>query len=334
MTNITREMMTTSILFELITLNKKKFIEPLPVVYHSEIQYPPFNKMFYLEHEEIKALTPAEVAKYRKEIDIRVTGDNVPKPVKTFAHLGLGERLMKSIEKQNFTEPTAIQRQAIPAALSGRDVIGIAKTGSGKTASFVWPMLIHIRSQPPLRKGDGPIGLIIAPTRELAQQIYFETRRYAKRFNLRVCPIYGGVPKVEQVKELKRGVEILVCTPGRLIDVIKMKKITNMRRVTYLVFDEADKMFNMGFEIQVRSIAGQVRPDRQTLLFSATFKKTVENVARDILQDPVRISVGIVGEVSFLGLFLKDVSSNVGGRVFAIVLFFRPTRMSIKECTL
>lgn len=176
----------------------------------------------------------------------------------------MGEKIGKAIAKQNFTEPTPIQKQSIPVALSGRDVIGIAKTGSGKTAAFVWPMLIHIRAQPPLQKGDGPIGVIVAPTRELAQQIFIETKKYAKRFRLRVCPIYGGVPKAEQVKELKKGVEILVCTPGRLIDVIKMKKITNMRRVTYLVFDEADKMFNMGFEIQVRSIAGQVRPDRQS----------------------------------------------------------------------
>ena len=196
--------------------------------------------------------------------DIRVTGENIPSPAKSFMHLGLGERLMKVIEKQEFKNPTPIQCQAIPAALLGRDVIGITKTGSGKTASFVWPMLIHIKAQPPLQKGDGPIGVVVAPTRELAQQIYLETKKYAKPFKLRVCPIYGGVPKAEQVKELKKGVEILICTPGRLIDVIKMKKITNMKRVTYLVFDEADKMFNMGFEIQVRSIAGQIRPDRQS----------------------------------------------------------------------
>ena|SRR3990167_2409228 len=103
--------------------------------------------------------------------------------------------------------------------------------------------------------------------RELAQQIYIETKKYSKGFGFKVCPIYGGVPKAEQVKQLKAGCEILVCTPGRLIDVIKMKKITNMKRVTYLVFDEADKMFNMGFEIQVRSIAAQIRPDRQSSFF-------------------------------------------------------------------
>ena len=173
---------------------------------------------------------------------------------------------MKAVEKQNFLEPTPIQRQAVPVALAGRDIIGIAKTGSGKTASFLWPLLIHIAAQPPLQKGDGPIGIIIAPTRELAQQIYLEACKYAKRMKLSVCPIYGGIPKAEQIKELKRGCEILVATPGRLMDIIKMKKITNMRRVTYLVFDEADKMFNMGFEIQVRSIASQVRPDRQSKL--------------------------------------------------------------------
>ena len=180
--------------------------------------------------------------------------------------MNLGETIIKTIKKHGYTDPTPIQRQAIPIALSGRDLIGIAKTGSGKTAAFILPMLVHIADQPPIRKGDGPIGIVVAPTRELAHQIYIESKKFAKGFGIRICPIYGGVAKVDQVKELKQGCGALICTPGRLIDVIKMKKITNMKRATYLVLDEADRMFDMGFEPQVRSIAGQIRPDRQSIV--------------------------------------------------------------------
>ena len=200
-----------------------------------------------------------------------MTGDQFASPVKTFAQMHLGTPLLNAIAKHGYSDPTPIQKQAIPIALNGRDIIGIAKTGSGKTAAFILPMLVHIHDQPPLRKGDGPIGVVVAPTRELAHQIYVEAKRFAKKFAVRVCPVYGGVSKNDQVKELKAGCEVVVCTPGRLIDVIKMKKITNMKRVTFLVLDEADRMFDMGFEPQVRSIAAQIRPDRQSLFFLVIF---------------------------------------------------------------
>lgn len=154
---------------------------------------------------------------------------------------------MSAIIKAEYTEPSAIQKQAIPAALQGRDIIGIAKTGSGKTAAFVLPMLVHIMDQEELSKGDGPIGLILAPTRELATQIYSEAKKFAKAYGLRVAAVYGGASKMQQFKDLRSGtIEILVATPGRLIDMIKMKA-TNLRRVTYLVLDEADRMFDLGF---------------------------------------------------------------------------------------
>lgn len=151
--------------------------------------------------------------------------------------------------------------------------------------------------QKELAEGDGPIVLIIAPTRELAQQIFVEAKKFSKAFNISCACAFGGGNLYEQVQACQEGVELLVCTPGRLIDLIK-KKGTNLKRVTYMVFDEADRMFDMGFEPQVRSIANHVRPNRQTLLFSATFKKRIEKLAREILIDPIRIIQGELGEAN------------------------------------
>ncbi|RZR84829.1 hypothetical protein BHM03_00011711 [Ensete ventricosum] len=168
------------------------------------------------------------------------------------------------------------------------------KVCSGKTAAFVLPMIVHIMDQPELDKGEGPIGVICAPTRELAHQIFIETKKFAKPYGICVAAVYGGVSKLDQFKELKAGCEIIVATPGRLIDLLKMKAVT-MVRATYLVLDEADRMFDLGFEPQIRSIVGQIRPDRQTLLFSATMPYKVERLAREILSDPSRVTVGEVG---------------------------------------
>ncbi|XWS46545.1 hypothetical protein CRYUN_Cryun14cG0077000 [Craigia yunnanensis] len=276
-----------------VVLDKKK-IEPIPALDHSFIEYEPFNKDFYEEKTSISGMSEQEVAEYRKSLAIRVSGFDVPRPVKTFEDCGFAPELMRVIAKQGYEKPTTIQCQALPIVLSGRDVIGIAKTGSGKTASFVLPMIVHIMDQPELQKEEGPIGVICAPTRELAHQIFLETKKFAKAYGIRASAVYGGMSKLDQFKELKAGCEIVVATPGRLIDMIKMKALT-MMRATYLVLDEADRMFDLGFEPQIRSIVGQIRPDRQTLLFSATMPRKVEKLAREILSDPVRVAVGEVG---------------------------------------
>lgn len=277
-----------------IAPKKNKIIDPLPPIDHSTIEYEEFEKNFYIEHEEISSLTPDKVQELRNTLGIRVSGPNPPNPVSSFAHFGFDEALMKVIRKCEYTQPTPIQAQAVPAGLSGRDIIGIAKTGSGKTAAFIWPLLVHIMDQKELAVGDGPIGLILAPTRELSQQIYNEARKFGKVYNINVVCAYGGGSKWEQSKALEEGAEIVVATPGRMIDLIKVKA-TNLQRVTFLVLDEADRMFDMGFEPQVRSICNHVRPDRQTLLFSATFKKKVKRLAQDVLIDPVRIVHGEEG---------------------------------------
>ena len=276
-----------------IVPKKSKDIDPLPPIDHSEIDYIDFEKNFYNVHKEIAKLTPDQVEELRQKLGIKVTGPLPPHPVTSFAHFGFDEALMKVIRKSEYTQPTPIQAQAVPGALGGRDLIGIAKTGSGKTAAFIWPMLVHIMDQKELQPGDGPIGLILAPTRELSLQIYNEAKKFGKVYNIQVVCCYGGGSKWEQSKALEGGAEIVVATPGRMIDLIKMKA-TNLQRVTFLVLDEADRMFDLGFEPQVRSICNHVRPDRQTLLFSATFKKKIERLARDILTDPIRIvQVGV-----------------------------------------
>ncbi|KAB0402619.1 hypothetical protein E2I00_009660 [Balaenoptera physalus] len=226
----------------------KKIIDPLPPIDHSEIDYPPFEKNFYNEHEEITNLTPQQLIDLRHKLNLRVSGAAPPRPGSSFAHFGFDEQLMHQIRKSEYTQPTPIQCQGVPVALSGRDMIGIAKTGSGKTAAFIWPMLIHIMDQKELEPGDGPIAVIVCPTRELCQQIHAECKRFGKAYNLRSVAVYGGGSMWEQAKALQEGAEIVVCTPGRLIDHVK-KKATNLQRVSYLVFDEADRMFDMGFGI-------------------------------------------------------------------------------------
>ena len=186
------------------------------------------------------------------------------------------------------------QAQAIPAIMSGRDMIGIAKTGSGKTLAFLLPMFRHIADQEELEEGDGPIAIILTPTRELCLQIGKECRKFVKAIDSRAVCVYGGTGISEQIAELKRGAEIIVCTPGRMIDMLAANsgKVTNLRRVTYIVLDEADRMFDMGFEPQVMRVIDNCRPDRQTVMFSATFPRLMEGLARRILQRPVEVQVG------------------------------------------
>ncbi|CAJ0582107.1 unnamed protein product, partial [Mesorhabditis spiculigera] len=276
----------------------KKHIDPLPKMDHASVAYKPFKKDFYKEHEEISKMNVFDAGRLRDKLDLKVAGNNPPKPVCSFAHFGFDQKLMAFIRKSEYEQPTPIQAQAVPAALAGRDVLGIAKTGSGKTAAYLWPAIEHIKHQPPLKEGDGPIALVVVPTRELAIQVYQEAKRFCKAHDINVICAYGGGSKWEQQNELQsQGAELVVCTPGRIIDLVKIKA-TNLQRVTFLVFDEADRMFDLGFEAQVASISQHVRPDRQTLMFSATFKPKVEHLARDALADPVRIVQGNIGEAN------------------------------------
>lgn len=220
-----------------------------------------------------------------------VQGRNVPRPVETFDEAGFPQYVLSEVKAQGFERPTAIQSQGWPMALSGRDVVGIAETGSGKTLTYCLPAIVHINAQPLLAPGDGPIVLILAPTRELAVQIQAEITKFGKSSRIRNTCIYGGVSRGPQIRDLSRGVEVCIATPGRLIDMLESGK-TNLRRVTYLVLDEADRMLDMGFEPQIRKIISQIRPDRQTCMWSATWPKEVRQLASDFLNDYIQVNIG------------------------------------------
>jgi ATP-dependent RNA helicase DDX5/DBP2 len=252
---------------------------------------PKFEKSFYKEDPIITARSSREVDEFRRQQEITVQGKNVPRPVETFDEAGFPGYVMSEVKAQGFTRPTAIQSQGWPMALSGRDVVGIAETGSGKTLTYCLPAIVHINAQPLLSPGDGPIVLVLAPTRELAVQIQQEITKFGKSSRIRNTCVYGGVAKGPQIRDLSRGVEVCIATPGRLIDMLESNR-TNLRRVTYLVLDEADRMLDMGFEPQIRKIIGQIRPDRQTCMWSATWPKEVRQLASDYLNDYIQVNIG------------------------------------------
>ncbi len=252
-----------------------------------------FKRNFYREDQTVANRSDAEVQEIRDHHQIKVFGKNVPKPVKTFAEAGFTGDIQSIIDKAGFVHPTAIQAQGFPAALSGRNVVGVAATGSGKTLSFLLPAALHIRAQAASTAGDGPVALVVTPTRELALQIQAESEKFVETgFGISSVCVYGGQGnRRNQASRLESGVDIVIATPGRLIDFLE-KRTTNLRRVTYLVLDEADRMLDMGFMPQIRKIVGQIRPDRQVLMWSATWPREVEALARDFIQDFVKITVG------------------------------------------
>lgn len=270
----------------------------LPPLDHSTITYDAFRKNVFAPPPQT-LLDPAAANALRQKLDIRVRVDEgvaVPPVSPTFEGLGLSHTMTQML-KREFDQPTPIQCQTVPAALSGHDVIGIAKTGSGKTGAFLWPVIHHITQLPAPQERGSPVVLVLAPTRELAKQIYDVCRQWVKPFNFRVVNMFGGSGTMSQVQALKECCEIVVGTPGRVIHFLRKRHLRSSL-IKCLCLDEADKMLDMGFEGQVRSICGQLRPDRLTLMFSATFKPNVQRLAQDLLIKPIRINVGAIGAVN------------------------------------
>ena len=276
-----------------------KRIDPTPQIHEPVFDNNfPLIKNIYIEASEITKMKPEEVDFLREKLgNISVHGLNVCCPIENWSQCGLPSPVMTLISHLNFVKPTAIQCQAIPCVLSGRDVIGCAITGSGKTLAFVLPAILHILAQPPLRQNEA-ICLFLSPTRELAIQTHIEASRFLKLLDLRSSCLVGGNDVEYQLKSLKNGVHVIVGTPGRLIDLISTNKNFNMGRVGFLCIDEADRMFDMGFEPQVMKIAKTLRRDHQTVMFSATFPHIVERAARKLLVNPIEIVVGIRNTVS------------------------------------
>lgn len=208
----------------------------------------------------------------------------------SFSTLGVAEQLQRALVAEKHFHPTPIQAQAIPLILAGRDVLGIAQTGTGKTAAFGLPLLQRLSANRMAHKPCGARALILAPTRELAIQIDQSLRSYGRHFKLRHAVILGGVNQNKQVAALRYGVDILVATPGRLLDLINQKHV-QLGSATTLVVDEADRMFDMGFIRDVRRIVSHLPRQHQSMLFSATMPADVAHLVAEILRDPVRIDV-------------------------------------------
>merc|ERR1719319_1540418 len=254
----------------------------------------PFKKKFYTMSAETEAMTKAEVKSYQSEhmITMYGKGRKTFKPLRTFKELGLSEAIMKVTA--GFKAPTPIQAQCWPVLASGRDIIGIAETGSGKTLAFSIPALAHLKhrvdTEGRAKKGS-PMMLIIAPTRELAMQSQVVLEQAGSSCGVRSTCVYGGVPKWGQKAELQKGVEVVVATPGRLLDLMN-EEVVDLDQVSYLVLDEADRMLDQGFERDIRQIVGRTHAGRQTALFSATWPDSVRELAHSFLSRPIKVTIG------------------------------------------
>ncbi|XP_063633527.1 putative ATP-dependent RNA helicase Pl10 isoform X1 [Cydia splendana] len=251
--------------------------------------------------------TGINFSKY-EDIPVEASGDRVPDFITSFEDVNLTEIMRTNISLARYDKPTPVQKYAIPIVLGHRDVMACAQTGSGKTAAFLVPILNQIYEAGPVkhmgpynRRKQYPLGLVLAPTRELATQIFDEARKFAYRSRVRPCVVYGGSPIHEQFRELERGCHLLVATPGRLVDMLARGRVA-LDHCRHLVLDEADRMLDMGFEPQIRKIVEcHTMPktgERQTLMFSATFPKQIQVLAQDFLSNYVFLAVGRVGSTS------------------------------------
>ena len=260
---------------------------------------------------------------FKEDFNISTKGGSIPNPMRSWAESGLPTRLLEVVAQANYTDPSAVQRAAIPIALQSRDLIGVAVTGSGKTAAFVLPLLVYISELPALNestKNDGPYAIVLAPTRELAQQIEVEAKKFANPLGFTCVSIVGGHSLEEQAYNLRDGAEIIIATPGRLVDCIE-RRVLVLGQCCYIIMDEADRMIDLGFEEPVNKILDalpvqNMKPDsdeaenavvmsqplggkdryRQTMMYTATMPAAVERIARKYLRRPAIVTIGNVGE--------------------------------------
>ncbi|KAI8929960.1 P-loop containing nucleoside triphosphate hydrolase protein [Entophlyctis helioformis] len=240
------------------------------------------------------------------DIPVEVSGHDAPEPISSFTDSALDDLAKSNIKLSGYNNPTPVQRHSVPIVTAGRDLMACAQTGSGKTAAFLIPILSQNfvdgapNSAPEDRRAKiKPVSLILAPTRELALQIYEEAKKFSYRSWVRPCVAYGGTPMGDQLRDLERGCQLLVATPGRLVDLMERGRVS-LANIRYLVLDEADRMLDMGFEPQIRRIVEEedMPVERQTLMFSATFPRNIQMLARDFLRDYVFLAVGRVGSTS------------------------------------
>ena len=262
---------------------------------------------------------------FKEDFNIATKGGSVPNPMRSWDESGLPKRLLELVDRVGYKEPTPIQRAAIPIAMQSRDLIGVAVTGSGKTAAFLLPLLCYIAELPRIdefewRKNDGPYAIVLAPTRELAQQIEIEAKKFTEPLGFNVVSIVGGHSFEEQAYSLRNGAEIIIATPGRLVDCIERRMLV-LSQCCYVIMDEADRMIDLGFEEPVNKILDALpvtneKPDteeaedssamsrhlgskdryRQTMMYTATMPTAVERIARKYLRRPAIVTIGSAGE--------------------------------------
>ncbi|XP_055593432.1 probable ATP-dependent RNA helicase DDX23 [Uranotaenia lowii] len=274
--------------------------------------------------KECNEMTERDWRIFREDYNITIKGGKIPNPFRNWKESGFPKEILEIIDKVGYKDPTPIQRQAIPIGLQNRDIIGIAETGSGKTLAFLIPLLTWIQSLPKMARletaDQGPYAIIMAPTRELAQQIEEETLKFGTPLGIRTVVVVGGLSREEQGFRLRLGCEIVIATPGRLIDVLENRYLV-LNQCTYIVLDEADRMIDMGFEPDVQKIleympVTNLKPDteeaedasklmenfntkkkyRQTVMFTATMPPAVERLARTYLRRPATVYIGSVGK--------------------------------------
>lgn len=271
------------------------------------------HQLFGTADDTVHQHTGINFDKYA-DIPVEATGKEVPEPITAFEGSSLDSHLLSNIGLARYSTPTPVQKYSVPIVAHGRDLMACAQTGSGKTGGFLFPILSAAFANgpkpPPTAPSGGPgyrgrkaypTALILAPTRELVSQIHEEAKKFAYRSWVRPAVVYGGADIGQQLRELDRGCDMLSATPGRLVDLIERGRIS-LANVSYLVLDEADRMLDMGFEPQIRRIVdGEDMPDvnnRQTLMFSATFPRDIQMLARDFLRDYIYLVVGRVGSTS------------------------------------
>ena len=256
---------------------------------------------------ELKQQTGINFNKY-EDIPVEVSGNNIPKSFNVYGELELHEILADNVKLCGYEHPTPVQKNAIPIALDKRDVMACAQTGSGKTCAFLLPFVQLVLSgqlgqngnQHQSRRAALPLALVLSPTRELTIQIFNEARKLLYRTGIRPVVVYGGADIKDQLRAVERGVDLIVATPGRLVDMVDRGRVS-LSSIEYLVFDEADRMLDMGFEPQIRQLVLQSdmpTDARQTLMFSATFPKEIQQLASDFLNDYIFLAVGRVGSTT------------------------------------
>lgn len=265
----------------------------------NKAQMKPFEKKFYNESNNLTSRNPNLLNDFLRVNNVSVAGSEFIKPILEFKDADLSNQFVDKFYSSGFKRPTPIQSMCWPTLLSGNDLVGVAQTGSGKTLGFIIPIIVHIMNnrhyirEMSANRDDapGPVALVLAPTRELAIQIQQVSEEYERLSGIRNICIYGGASKGGQANQIRKGADIYIATPGRLLDFLKEGTVS-LHRCTYLVLDEADRMLDMGFEPQIRKIIEQIRPDRQTAMFSATWPKEVRKLAEDFITQYIHITIG------------------------------------------